>query len=375
MTFSWPWALWSLLVIPVVLGVAWWLRRRRRRAAVRVTSIAIVRAALPGRTRWTRLIPVVLLLLGFATLGVGAARPQATVPVASNSTTIMLAMDVSGSMCSTDVSPNRITVAEQAAIAFIKSQAGGVRIGLVAFAGVAGLQVAPTTDTDRLVTAIQQLTTARGTAIGAAILTAVDGIAAIDPSVAPTGVDVGSTPRQGYAADVIVVLTDGANTQGVDPKTAAEQAAARGVRVFTIGFGTTTPTRMACTSQQVEGWYGGGPGGGFGGGRGGGGFAGGRNPLVIDEAALQSVADTTGGQYYRAQNADQLQGALSDLPSHVTVVHEKVDLAAWFAGGGGLLVAIAVGLSLWWNRVRRPRVVVGEPRGSSSASRVNVGEM
>ena len=79
------------------------LRRRRRRAAVRVTSIALVRAALPTRTRWTRLIPTLLLLLGFATLGVGAARPQATVPVASNSTTIMLAMDVSGSMCATDV--------------------------------------------------------------------------------------------------------------------------------------------------------------------------------------------------------------------------------------------------------------------------------
>ncbi len=352
MTLSWPWALLSLLLIPIVCGAVWLLRRRRRRAAVRVTSIALVRAALPGRTRWTRLLPTLLLLLGFATLGVGAARPQATVPVASDSTTIMLAMDVSGSMCSTDVDPNRITAAQKAAKAFIQSQAGDARIGLVTFAGVAGLQVPPTTDTDMLIEAIDKLSTARGTAIGSAILTAIDGIAAMDPTVAPSGVDPELAQRQGYAADVIVLLTDGANTQGPEPATAADDAAVRGIRVFTIGFGTTTPTPMVCTGSQVGGWYGGYGGGGgrdrgFGGG-------GGRNPRVIDEEALQVVAKTTGGQYYRAENADQLQGAMGDLPSHVTVAKKHVDIASWFAGAGGLLVAAAVGLSLWWNRVRTP---------------------
>jgi Ca-activated chloride channel family protein len=352
MTFSWPWALLSLLIIPILFGIMWFLRRRRRRAAVRVTSIALVRAALPGRSRWSRLLPALLLMLGFATLAVGAARPQATVPVASNSTTIMLAMDVSGSMCSTDVEPNRITVAQKAAISFIKAAAGGTKIGLVAFAGVAGQQVPPTTDTDKLIDAINNLSTARGTAIGSAILTSIDGIAAIDPTVAPSGVDAESAHRSGYAADVIVVLTDGANTQGVDPATASQVAAVRGIRVFTIGFGTTTPTRMACTGQQAGGWAGGG-GGPFGGG--GFGRGGGRSPLIIDENALQAIAQTTGGQYYRAENADQLQKALGDLPSHVTVVTKHIDIASWFAGAGGLLVAIAVGLSLWWNRVRTLR--------------------
>ena len=350
MTFTWPWALLSLTLIPILAGVLWLLRRRRRRAAVRVTSIALVRAALPGRTRWSRLVPTVLLLLGFAALGVAAARPQATVPVASNSTTIMLAMDVSGSMCSTDVEPNRITVAQKAAVSFIQAQGGRTKIGLVAFAGVAGLQVPPTTDTEQLIDAVNNLSTARGTAIGSAILTSIDGIAAIDPTVAPTGVDAESAQRSGFASDVVVVLTDGANTQGVEPATAAESAAVRGVRVYTIGFGTTTPTRMACTGQQAGGWAGGGggPGGGFGGG-------GGRSPLIIDEDALQSVAKTTGGQYYRAESADQLQDALVDLPSQVTVVRKHVDVASWFAGAGGLLVAAAFGLSLWWNRVRTPR--------------------
>jgi Ca-activated chloride channel family protein len=348
MSFSWPWALLSLLIIPIVAGVVWLLRRRRRRAAVQVTSIALVRAALPPRTRWTRLIPTLLLLLGFATLGVGAARPQATVPVPSNSTTIMLAMDVSGSMCSTDVEPNRLTVAQEAAVSFIESQDGEIKIGLVAFAGVAGLQVPPTTDKDALIEAINNFTTARGTAIGSAILTSIDGIAAINPTVAPTGVDAESAQRSGYAADVIVVLTDGANTQGVEPAEAAESAAVRGLRVFTIGFGTNTPSPMACTGKQAGNWAGGGLGGGFG-------RSGGRSPRIIDEDNLQAIAEITGGQYYKAESADQLQEALGDLPSQVAVVKKHVDIASWFAGAGGLLVAVAVGLSLWWNRVRAPR--------------------
>ena len=361
MAFAWPWALLSLLIIPMILAATWLLRRRRRRSAVQVTSIALVRSALPRRTRWTRLIPAVLLLLGFAALGTGAARPQATVPVASNSTTIMLAMDVSGSMCATDVEPNRLTVAQQAAISFIESQQGGVKIGLVAFSGFAAMQVPPTNDPDQLVDAINAFTTSRGTAIGSAILTAIDGIADIDPTVAPSGVDAENAQRSGYASDVIVVLTDGANTQGVEPEEAADAAAVRGLRVFTIGFGTTTPAQLACTGQQVSGW---GPGsgwgsgndwgGGWGGGGWGGGGRGGGNPLVIDEESLQAVAEKTGGQYYRAESADQLTDALGDLPSQMTVVTEHVDIASWFAAAGGLLVATALGLSLWWNRVRTP---------------------
>ena len=169
-----------------------------------------------------------------------------------------------------------------------------------------------------MIEAIDNFTTARGTAIGSAILTSIDGIAAINPTVAPSGVDAESAQRSGYASDVIVVLTDGANTQGVEPATAAEAAAVRGVRVFTIGFGTTTPSRMACTGRQAGGWAGGGQGGGPGGGFGGGG----RNPRIIDEPSLQAVAEITGGQYYKAESADQLQDALGDLPSQVTVVTE-----------------------------------------------------
>jgi Ca-activated chloride channel family protein len=176
--------------------------------------------------------------------------------------------------------------------------------------------------------------------------------------VSPTGVDAADPGGSAYAADVIVVLTDGANTQGVDPQTAAKQAAARRLRVYTIGFGTTTPAPMVCDSSQIGDAAGGGRfggGGPFGGGPfgGGGGPFGGRNPLVADDAALRQVAATTGGQFYKAKDAGQLQGALAELPRAITVTHEHRDLAAWFAGIGGLLIAAAVALSLWWNRVRR----------------------
>lgn len=364
MSFTWPWAFAALLLPALVLAYAWWARRRRRRRALRVTSVALVRAAVPRHSSWRRRVPAGVLLLGLGVLAVGAARPQASVPVVDNSTSILLALDISGSMCSTDVDPNRLTAAEKAAEEFVDSQSGGPRIGLVTFAGTAGLPVPPTDDTDELLDALDGLTTSRGTAIGQAILTAIDAIAEIDPTVAPTGATADREKAAGYAPDVIVVLTDGANTQGVPPRTAARQAAERGVRVFTIGFGTTSPSALVCSSSQIGddglGGWGGGPGGagGYGGNPGPGGWSG--NPLLMDESTLQAVARTTGGEYYRAENAKELSDALRDLPSNLTLTHKDVDLAAWFAGAGGLLVATAVGLSLWFNRVRT--VPGGSPR-------------
>src|SRR5215469_12886819 len=345
MSFSWPWALLALLVIPLVFAVWWLTRRRRRRAVVLVTSIALVRTAVPGRSRWRRRIPAALLTLGLAVLAVGAARPQATVPVASSSATIMLALDVSGSMCSTDVKPNRITAAEQAASAFIKSQAGGPRIGLVAFANTAVVLVPPTTDTQQLLSGLDGLTTSYGTAIGEGILASLNSIAQVDTSVAPTGTTVSRARGAGYADDVIVVLTDGSNNQGVDPQTAARQAATRGVRVFTIGFGTTNLAPLVCSGSQF---------GGFGG----------RNPLVADYGALRQIASTTGGKFYRAQNANQLKAALGNLSGTFTIIREHLDLAAWFAGFGGLFIAAALALSLWWNRTRLPS---GRPTGQKAS--------
>ena len=345
MSFSWPWALFALLILPLVFTAWWLIRRWRRRATVRITSIALVRLAAPGRSRWRRRVPAALLGVGLAVLAIGAARPQATVPEASSSATIMLALDVSGSMCSTDVKPNRITAAEQSAGAFIKSQAGGPRIGIVVFSGTAVVLVPPTSDTQQLLKALGGLTTGGGTAIGEGILTSLDAIAQVDPSVAPTGANVKRNLGAGYADDVVVVLTDGSNNRGVDPPVAAKQAATRGVRVFTIGYGTANPAELACSATQF---------GGSGGGLAGGGGGGAGNPFDADYSALMQISKTTGGTFYRAQDASQLSSALAKLPAAFTIVHKHVDIAALFAALGGLLIAAAVALSLWWNRVRRP---------------------
>ncbi|TQS44767.1 VWA domain-containing protein [Cryptosporangium phraense] len=358
MSLHWPWALLALLAVPLLLVARWWFNRRRRRTALQVSSVALIRAALPGRSAWRRRIPVLLFLIGLLPLAAGLTRPEASVQVPTNDSSILLAIDVSGSMCSTDIDPNRLAVASEAARKFIRSQDNGTKIGLVAFSGIAGLLVAPTTDQDALLGAIDGLKTARGTAIGQAILTAIDAIAEINPDVMASGIDLSGaapTPQDGqappgdYEPDTIVVLTDGSNTQGVDPVTAAEQAAARRVRVYTIGFGTTEPAPMVCTADQISGDA---TGGNWGGTWGGGPRGGGRRVQQIDEAALKSVADLTGGRYFKAEDADQLADVLGDLPSQIGLQKKKVEITVWFVLVGAVLVFSGVALSLWWNRPR-----------------------
>jgi Ca-activated chloride channel homolog len=348
MSLTWPWALTALLAFPLLLGFRWWTRRRRRREVVRLSSVTLVKAALPGRSLWRRRIPIWLFAVGMVVLATGAARPQASVPVPSNAASILLAIDVSTSMCSTDVSPNRITAAQKAAREFIQAHDDGSRIGLVTFSGIAGLLVEPTTDKQALLSAVDTLRTSRGTAIGLAILASVDAVAEINPAVPPTGVDVpeGTAGSGDYQPDAIVVLTDGRNTQGVDPVTAASEAAARRLRVYTIGFGTAAPSPMVCSREQISGdapFRGDGPGFG-GGGRGGGRYQ------QIDEATLTRVAEMTGGEYFRAEDASALRDVLVDLPSSIVLHRQNMEITVWFALAGALLILVAVSLSQWWNR-------------------------
>jgi Ca-activated chloride channel family protein len=348
MSLTWPWALAALLAFPLLLGYRWWLRRRRRREAVRVSSVTLIRAALPGRSLWRRRIPIWLFAAGLVVLAGGAARPQASVPVPSNSASILLAMDVSASMCSTDVEPNRLSAAQEAARTFVEELDDGTRIGLVTFSAIAGLLVEPTSDKDVLLAAIDDLKTSRGTAIGQAILTSIDAIAEINPDVPPTGVEV--PPATGgtgeYEPDTIVVLTDGRNTQGVDPITAASEAAARKLRVYTIGFGSTEPAPSVCTREQISGdaafrGDGTGPFGGFGGRA---------RYMQADEGTLTEVADLTGGEFFKAEDTDALTDVLLDLPDSIVLQREDVEITAWFALAGALLVLTALGLAQWWQR-------------------------
>jgi Ca-activated chloride channel family protein len=362
MSFALPYALLVLLAIPVLVAAYLWQLRRRRRNAVRFSNVALIRAALPRQRMWRRHVPLALVIGSLALLGLAAGRPQVRAEVPVSSSAVILAVDVSGSMCATDVDPNRLAAAQEAVRQFIDKQDDRTRIGLVVFSGFAQVAVAPTTDKRELLNAVDGLTTGRGTTIGAAILKSIDAISEINPSVAPadSGDGTGEGPDAGTPApdtppapapdaaktvpEIVVLLTDGANTRGVTPEDAAVQAAERGVRVFPIGFGTTEPTQMVCTSDQLGGGLFDGPPGGFGGGLG----PGGRNFLVVDEEALQTVARTTGGEYFKASDADQLQGVLNDLPKHVDVQERDVEVSVAFAGLAALMLLLGLWLAGRW---------------------------
>jgi len=334
----------SLAGVVLLCAYVWWLRRGKRNTTT-FSSLGLLREAASGQKPWRRHVPVMLICLALVVLGVGAARPTVTMTVPSNDATVILALDVSGSMCNTDVTPNRLAAAQTAVRNFLQAQkSSGTKFGLVVFSGQAQLAVAPTTDTSVLLKAIDGLTTGRGTVIGSAILTAVDAISEIDPNVSPTDTSSSTeTPTTTVTPaapvpEIVVLLTDGANTRGVTPQEAAVQAAERGVRVYPIGFGTTSPKSMACSASQVS--NGGFGGGGFGGGPGGGGggFGGGGQALIADEGALKTVAQITGGEYFSAASSDQLNTVLDSVRSRLGTVKQEVDISAGFAVLGSLLL-------------------------------------
>jgi Ca-activated chloride channel homolog len=352
MDLLWPGALLLIGLIPLLIAVYVWMLRRRRRSAVRYSSLSLVREALPQSSRWRRHVPFALFLAALLSLAIAVSRPVSIVAVPSGQVTVMLAMDVSRSMCATDIAPNRLQAAKAAAVSFIQRQGANTQIGLVAFAGFAELVQPPTSDQEVLQDAVESLLTGRRTAIGSGILEALDAIAEIDPNVAPS--ETGATtdikptpvPKGAYAPHIIVVLTDGVSNAGPLPLDAAQQAADRGVRVYTIGFGTadnqSLPSCYPGREPFDRGQYGGGS--PYGGGQfGGGGFRRG-----IDEATLKQVADMTGGEYYSAESAGELNNVFQSLPMHLITRHETTEISVMFAALGALCAALAIMLSLLW---------------------------
>lgn len=345
MSLLWPGLLPLLAVIPLTMVAYVWTLRRRRRYALRYSSLSLLRPVVPRQSRLRRHLPFALLLIAMTGMIIALARPVAIVTVPSNQTTIILAIDVSGSMRSTDIKPSRMEAAELAALNFIQRQKPGTQTGIVAFSGEAELVQAPTSDQDSLQSAIERLTPQRATAVGSGILKSIDAIAEVDPNVPPS---VGNPPpaviptpvaKGSYAPDIIVVLTDGVSNAGPLPMQAAQQAADRGVRVYTIGFGTPNGT----LPDQ--------PGGGQFNSRrfGGGGQFGGRFRMGIDTDTLKQVADLTGGAFYTATSAQQLQSVFENLPMYLIVKHETIETTAFFAAFGALLLLGAVALGLSWH--------------------------
>ena len=325
MRFLWPGAFVVLAVIPLLILLFVWRQRRRRRFAVRYSSLSLVRAALPAQSRLRRYLPMALLFLALASLVVGFARPVTTTRVPTGRATVMLVLDVSGSMRQNDIQPSRLLAAEEAALRFIDRQKSSNQIGVVAFSGFAQLIQAPTTNTDLLTKAIRSLNTGRRTAIGEGIVTALETITDFDQS---GGVQPAPIGQGEYRPDIIVLLTDGVSNAGIDPLEAAGQARDNQVRIYTIGYGT---------KNGSSGQFRRGRNGPFG------------MNFGIDEKSLQDIATMTGGKYYTASSADELQQVFDSLPTVLITREETVEMSVVFAALAALLVTGAVLLSQLWH--------------------------
>ncbi|PZQ73126.1 MAG: ABC transporter ATP-binding protein [Variovorax paradoxus] len=344
MTFLWPQFLWLLLAVPVLVLLYVWLLRRKKKLALRYASLSIVREAMGAGQTVRRHIPPLLFLLAMVAMLIAAARPMAVVVLPSNQQTIILAMDVSGSMRAEDVKPNRLVAAQEAAKGFIKDLPRNVKVGVVAFAGSANVAQLPTTNREDLVAAIDSFQLQRATATGNAIVVS---LATLFPDA---GIDVGDfgaqSRRQGvaieqagkqkkeftpvapgsYTSAAIIMLTDGQRTTGVDPLDAAKVAADRGVRVYTVGVGTVDGETIG-----FEGWS---------------------MRVRLDEETLKAVAKQTSAEYFYAGTAQDLKKVYDTLSSRLTVEKKETEISALFAMGAALLALLSAALSLFWfNRI------------------------
>ena len=337
MNFLWPQFLWLLTLLPILLLLYLWLLRRKKKLALRYASLSLVREAMGGGQSVRRHIPPLLFLLAIAAMLVAAARPMAVVVLPSNQQTIILAMDVSGSMRATDVLPDRMTAAKEAAKAFVSDLPRTVRIAVVQFAGTAAVVQAPTLSREDVVTAIDRFQLQRGTAIGSGIVLS---LATLFPDA---GIDLSQitgqremppapgdkpkpefkpVPPGSYGSAAIILLTDGQRTTGPDPVEAAKMAADRGVRIYTVGVGTKEGETIG-----FEGWS---------------------MRVRLDEDTLKNIANMTRADYFYAGTAADLKQVYQGLSTRLIVEKKETEVSALFAAAAALLVVLSAGLSVWW---------------------------
>jgi len=355
MTFIWTEMLWLLLLVPVLVALYLWALRRKK-SSLRFGNLALVKQALGNSVGWRRHLPPALFLLAITILIFAVARPAAVIELASSRATVILAMDVSGSMRARDVEPSRIEASQEAAKSFIRDQPADVQIGIVAFAAAAVLVQTPTLDREALVAAVDRFDLRRGTAVGAGVLTSLatifpdqdfDELQGDNPfdalGMPSRGLDsrpIGqpsSTPKASvadhvpvepgsYQSAVVILLTDGATTVGPDPIAAGRLASEYGVRVFTVGFGSRD-------GDVVD-------------------FGGRSMRAQLDSESLQSIADLTRAQYFEAQSAADLTKVYSSLSTKLISEKKLTEIAFIFAGLGALVALLGAGLSvLWFGRV------------------------
>ena len=334
MSFLWPAALLLLLAIPI--GVAWYRRRERARAR-RAAAFGVAPKPEAATTRakagpsWHRRLPAALTVVGITLLVLSLARPQSVIGVPRLEGIVLLAFDVSGSMAATDLAPTRMEAAKTAALAFVAKQPPSVRIGVIAFSDTGFSIQVPTGDRSQVETAIGRLEPERGTSLAQGIL---QSLAVLDADEHPPSTDYYSNrspeptpqptpvPAGTHVPAIIVLMTDGENTEGPDPLQAAGVARDRGVRIDTVGIGSPDGATL-----EVEGF---------------------RVHTALDADSLKAISTATDGTYYPAASQEDLTKIYGDVGSKLVVRTEPFELTPLFAMAGFSLLAIGGAASLRW---------------------------
>ncbi|MEZ5650428.1 MAG: VWA domain-containing protein [Burkholderiaceae bacterium] len=358
MSFLWPDLLWLMLLAPLPILLRLWLDRRRRRDGLGASALARMHTQAGIRSRWRRRLPALLLLLALGAMLLAVARPTARLTLPSPNEVVVLAIDVSGSMNADDVEPTRLLAAQQAARSFVASLPSRTRVSIVSFASSASIVLPPTRNRVDIESAFERLQTQPGTAVGSAILIGLKAlfpdididmrsrrprvVLAGEPAGAPT---TGSTAFEEAGADdsprvpealateagatewgAIVLLTDGQTNAGADPVESAKIAAALGIRVFPVGFGTPDGVVL-----ESDGWS---------------------MRVRLDDEILQEIADLTLGDYAVADTALDLRKVYDELSLRLSVEAQDVEITGLLSALGLLLLLLSAGLSLrWFNRV------------------------
>lgn len=350
MRFLWPDFLWLTLVIPLLVAAYVLLLWRKKRSAVRYTSLRLVREAVGPGQRLRRHLPPLVFLTALAAALVALARPSAVFILPSQNQTIILAMDVSRSMRARDVEPNRISAAQSAAKSFIEDMPANVRVGIVTFAGTASIVQTPTTSKEDLLAAIDRFQLQRATATGSGLILSLSLLlpdAGIDLESmvfdrafsrfggGPAAInrprrlekraeqkDFRPVPPGSYTSGAIILLSDGRRTTGPDPMDAAKMAADRGVRVYTVGFGTKEGG-----SIDFDGWS---------------------AYVMLDEETLKQVAKLTDAEYFHAGTAADLRKVYQSLNSKLALEQKDTEITALLSALAAVLAIGAAALSLLW---------------------------
>jgi len=309
MSFEWPYLLFGLALVPIVAGLYALAQRRRRAYAVRFANLELLRAVAPRRPGPRRHIPPLLFLLGLGVLLVSLARPSAVIAVPRDQASVVLVLDVSGSMAATDLSPDRMVAARQAARAFVEALPRNAQVGLVSFSSTASVNAPLGHDRDATLRAIDGLRANGGTAIGEGLAVALDQLAA-----RRAGAEGGTPPG------LVVLLSDGENSVGQAPPQVAARAAEAGVRVHTVGIGQRGVSARLNARQTVR----------------------------LDEATLQAIADATGGSYFYAAESGELERIYEDLGSQVSWVEERTEVTSLVTALGTVLMLAGGLFGLRW---------------------------